>query len=50
MLKRREFTIEQVEKELAAGHAFALFAIADGDPSKRIKVTDLIRGDLEIPE
>ena len=50
MLKRREFTIEQVEQELAAGHAFALFAIADGDPAKRIKVTDLIRGDLEIPE
>jgi len=50
MLKRREFTLEQVEKELSEGHAFALFAIADGNPKKRIKVTDLIRGDLEIPE
>ncbi len=50
MLARREFTIEQVEAELAAGHKFALFAIADGDPEKRIKITDLVRGNLEIPE
>jgi len=50
MLKRREFTIDQVEAELAAGHKFALFAIADGDPEKRIKITDLVRGNLEIPE
>ncbi len=50
MLNRRKFTIEQVEAELAAGHKFALFAIADGDPEKRIKITDLVRGNLEIPE
>ncbi len=50
MKKRREFTLEQVKFELEKGNAFALFAIADGDPAKRIKVTDLIRGDLEIPE
>ncbi len=50
MLKRREFTMEQVESELAAGHKFALFAIADGDPEKKIKVTDLVKGLLEIPE
>ena len=50
MLKRREFTMEQVEAELAAGHRFALFAIADGDPEKKIKVTDLVKGLLEIPE
>ena len=50
MLNRRSFTIEQVEAELAAGHRFALFAIADGDPEKRIKITDLVRGNLEIPE
>ena len=50
MLARRQFTIEQVEAELAAGHKFALFAIADGDPEKRIKITDLVRGNLEIPE
>ena len=50
MLKRREFTMEQVEAELAAGHKFALFATADGDPEKKIKVTDLVKGLLEIPE
>ncbi|MBQ7700082.1 MAG: glutamate--tRNA ligase [Clostridia bacterium] len=50
MLKRRQFTMEQVEKELAAGHKFALFAIADGNPENKIKVTDLVKGLLEIPE
>ena len=50
MLARRSFTIEEVEAELAAGHKFALFAIADGDPEKKIKFTDLVRGNLEIPE
>ena len=50
MLKRREFTMEQVEAELAAGHKFALFAIADGNPDNKIKVTDLVKGLLEIPE
>ena len=50
MLSRREFTIEEVESELAKGHKFALFAIADGDPEKKIKFTDLVRGALEIPE
>ncbi len=50
MLARRQFTMEQVEAELAAGHKFALFAIADGDPEKKIKVTDLVKGLLEIPE
>lgn len=50
MLKRREFTMEQVEAELAAGHKFALFAIADGSPDNKIKVTDLVKGLLEIPE
>ena len=50
MLKRREFTMEGVEAELKAGHRFALFAIADGDPERKILFTDLIKGKLEIPE
>ena len=50
MLARRQFTMEQVEAELAAGHRFALFAAADGDPEKKLKVTDLVKGTLEIPE
>ena len=50
MIARRQFTMEQVEEELAAGHKFALFARADGDPEKKIKFTDLVKGPLEIPE
>lgn len=50
MLARRQFTMEQVEAELAAGHKFALFAVADGNPDNKIKVTDLVKGLLEIPE
>lgn len=50
MIARRDFTMEQVEAELAAGHKFALFARADGDPEKKIKITDLVKGTLEIPE
>ncbi len=50
MLARREFTIEDVERELAAGHKFALFAIAEGDGTRKRKVNDLVRGDLELPE
>ena len=50
MVKRREFTVEGVEEELKKGRKFALFAIADGDPEKKIKITDLVRGTLEIPE
>lgn len=50
MLARRNFTIDEVERELAAGHKFALFAIASGDGERRVKVNDLVRGDLDLPE
>lgn len=50
MLKARNFTIEEVEEHLKAGHRFVLRMLADGDPEKKIKVTDLIRGTLELPE
>lgn len=50
MLRQREFTIEQVESELKAGHRFVLRILADGDPEKKIVFTDLIKGKLEIPE
>ncbi len=50
MMSRREFKIEDVEAELAAGHKFALYVIADGDGERRIKFTDLVRGTLELPE
>lgn len=50
MLDRRCFTIEQVESALAKGQKFALFAIADGDSTKKFKFTDLVRGNLELSE
>ncbi len=50
MLARRNFTVEDVERELAAGHKFALFAIAEGDGTRKRKVNDLVRGDLLLPE
>ena len=50
MLARREFTIEDVEEHLKAGHPFVLRILANGDPEKKIKFTDLVKGTLEIPE
>lgn len=50
MLRRRQFTIEEVEAHLAAGHPFVLRMLADGDPEKKFKITDLIKGTLELPE
>lgn len=50
MLARRDISMDEIEAELKAGHKFALFAKADGDPEKKIKIVDLVRGALEIPE
>ncbi|MBQ7225012.1 MAG: glutamate--tRNA ligase [Clostridia bacterium] len=50
MLARRNFTIEEVEEHLKAGHPFVLRILANGDPEKKIKFTDLVKGTLEIPE
>ena len=50
MLARREFTIEDVEKNLAAGNPFVLRILADGDPERKTKFTDLVKGNMEIPE
>ena len=50
MLARRNFTMEEVEEHLAAGHPFVLRILANGDPEKKTKFTDLVRGALEIPE
>ncbi|MCQ2429892.1 MAG: glutamate--tRNA ligase [Clostridia bacterium] len=49
MLAQRDFTMEQVEAELAAGHAFVLRILADGDGEKKVVNTDLIRGKIEMP-
>ena len=50
MLKNREITLEEVEAHLAAGHPFVLRILSDGDGERRVKVTDLIKGNLEIPD
>ena len=50
MRKNREFTLEEVEAHLAAGDPFVLRILSDGDPEKKLKVTDLVKGNMEIPE
>ena len=50
MLRGREFTIEEVEEHIKAGHPFVLRILANGDPDKKFKFTDLVKGNLEIPE
>ena len=50
MLARRNFTMDEVKEHLAAGHPFVLRILANGDPEKKTKFTDLVRGALEIPE
>lgn len=50
MLKARDITLEEVEDNLKKGNPFVLRLLSDGDPEKRTHFTDLIKGDLEIPE
>ncbi len=48
--KDRAITMEEVETRLAAGDPFVLRILADGDPGKKVKFTDLVKGNMEIPE
>ena len=50
MLRAREITMEEVESNLAAGNPFVLRILADGDTDKKVKFTDLVKGNMEIPE
>jgi len=50
MLKQREITLDEVKAQLEAGNPFVLRILADGDPEKKTKFTDLVKGNLEIPE
>ncbi len=50
MLAARQFTMEEVEAHLSAGDPFVIRILADGDPEKKVKFTDLVKGNLEIPE
>ncbi len=50
MLAGRQFTIEEVNAHIEAGHPFVLRILADGDGEKKIKFTDLVKGTIELPE
>ncbi|MBQ7921566.1 MAG: glutamate--tRNA ligase [Clostridia bacterium] len=50
MLAQRNFTIEEVEEHLKAGDPFVLRILANGDPENKTKFTDLVKGNLEVPE
>ncbi|MBQ0102458.1 MAG: glutamate--tRNA ligase, partial [Firmicutes bacterium] len=47
--KQRIFTIEEVEEHLKNGDRFTLRILSDGDGEKRVKASDLVRGELEFP-
>ncbi len=49
MLSHRNFTMEDVEANLAAGNPFVLRLLSDGDGEKKITFTDMVRGKLEMP-
>ena len=49
MLANREFTLEEVEANLAAGNPWVLRLLSDGDGEKKITFQDLVRGKLEMP-
>ncbi len=48
--KMREFTLGDVKEHLASGHKFVLRMLSTGDGERKIKITDLIKGTLELPE
>ena len=50
MLKGREFTIKEVEEHLKNHDPFVIRIFADGDPEKKTKFTDQVKGTLKVPE
>ncbi len=50
MLDRRRFDIEDVKSSLSNGEKFVLRIKSDGDVSVKHSFTDLIKGNLEVPE
>ncbi|MBE6561565.1 MAG: glutamate--tRNA ligase [Ruminococcaceae bacterium] len=50
MLAGRQFTMEEVEAHLKAGDPFVIRILSDGDPDKKVKFTDQVKGLLEVPE
>ena len=50
MLKMREITQQEIEEHVKKGHPFVLRMLASGDGERKIKVDDLVKGTLELPE
>ncbi len=50
MLKLRDITEEEIKAHLEAGHPFVLRMLAKTDGERKIKVTDLVKGTLELPK
>ncbi len=50
VLMQREFTLEDVEKNISEGNPFVLRILSDGDGEKKVFCGDLIKGKLEMPE
>ena len=50
MLDQRRFTIDQVKQSIANGDKFVLRIKSNGDESVKHPFTDLIKGNLEVPE
>lgn len=46
----RDAELEDIEKALAENKPFVIRLRSTGDPSKRVKLTDAIKGDLEFPQ
>lgn len=48
--KQRSFTIDEVKEHIAQGHKFVLRMLAKPDPEKKVRITDLVKGQLELPQ
>ena len=46
----RDTPLSEVESRVAAGEPFVLRVRSEGDPGRRTKFTDLVRGTMELPE
>lgn len=48
--RHREMPFDEVKAALTAGKPFVLRIRADGDPARKVKCNDLIKGNLDVPE
>lgn len=46
----RDTPLEEIQERLTAGEPFVLRLRSDGDPERRYRFNDLIKGDMELPE